>query len=198
MVVGVLALQGCVEPHLRMCARLGIEAMPVRSSRELECVGRLIIPGGESTTMLHLLQVSNLFEPLAAFCQLRPVLGVCAGAILLSDEVVSAINPSRAQRSLHAIPLRAHRNFYGSQRESFEATITVVDDPNQHQVQFIRAPLLEPLNDSVAITGFLGSEGVLFRYRNVLAASFHSELGSDTFLHRQLIELPERWEGALP
>jgi len=197
MIVGVLALQGCVEPHLRMCARLGVEAVPVRSRRELEGVERLIIPGGESTTMLHLLLVSNLFEPLADFCQQRPVLGVCAGAILLANEVVSPTNSSRAQRSLRAIPLRAHRNFYGGQLESFEGTVTVVGDPNQHQVQFIRAPLLEPLDDSVATTGFLGKDGVLFCYRNVLAASFHSELGSDTFLHQQLIELPERRKGDL-
>lgn len=196
MVVGVLALQGCVNPHIRACARLGVDAVPVRSGEELARVERLILPGGESTTMLHLLSISGLFEPLSAFCQTRPVLGVCAGAILLAAEVVSPTHSSRAQRSLRAIPLRAHRNFYGTQRESFEASITVVDDLSEHQVQFIRAPRLEPIDNSVSVIGLLqGGDGVLFRYRNILAASFHSELGSDPFLHRLLLELPERGEG---
>lgn len=189
MAVGILALQGCVEPHHAMFARLGVEAFMVRSLSELERAERLVLPGGESTTMLYLLRLGGLLEPLAAYCRQRPVLGVCAGAILLASEVVS---PSQA--SLAAMPLKAHRNFYGTQRESFEAAISVVDDSSPHEVSFIRAPLLQAIDGSVAPLAFVDKQPVLFRYRNVLAASFHSELGTDPFLHEMLLALPERGE----
>lgn len=189
MAVGILALQGCVEPHRAMFARLGVESFLVRSREELERADRLVLPGGESTTMLHLLRLGGLLEPLAAYCRQRPVLGVCAGAILLASEVVSPSQPS-----LGSLPLKAHRNFYGTQRESFEASIAVVDDPVPHEVAFIRAPLLQPLNATVVPLAFLDTQPVLVRYHNVLAASFHSELGSDSFLHEMLLALPERGE----
>jgi 5'-phosphate synthase pdxT subunit len=130
---------------------------------------------------------------------------VCAGAILLSTEILSNNQSDRAQASLGAIPLRAHRNFYGSQRESFEAIIKVVKEPDsahrsssgdkaqcveQHTVQFIRAPLLEPINGQVTTVAFLGDKGVLFAYKNVLAASFHSELSPDPFLHQLFMSRP--------
>jgi 5'-phosphate synthase pdxT subunit len=159
----------------------------VRSCADLESVERLVLPGGESTTMLHLLRLSNMFEPLAIFCRHRPVLGVCAGAILLATEVVGPSQPSLA-----AIPLRAHRNFYGSQRESFEASITVGDGPTPHVVSFIRAPLLEAIDGRATPEAFLHNQPVLFRYHNVLAASFHSELGNDSFLHEKLLATHDR------
>ncbi len=185
MKVGILALQGCVEPHRAAFERLGLEAMLVRSCADLDRVERLVLPGGESTTMLHLLRISGMFDPLAIFCQHRPVLGVCAGAILLASEVVGPSQPS-----LGAIPLRAHRNFYGSQRESFEASITVSHDQAPHHVSFIRAPLLEAINGEVTPVSFFDKQPVLFRYRNVLAASFHSELGNDLFLHEMFLAIP--------
>lgn len=187
MAVGILALQGCVEPHRAAFARLGVESFAVRSREELDRAERLVLPGGESTTMLHLLRIGGLFEPLAVYCRHRPVLGVCAGAILLASEVVSPMQPSLA-----ALPLKAHRNFYGTQRESFEASVTVVEDPCAHRVSFIRAPLLQGLDAEVLPLAFLNTQPVLFRYRNVLAASFHSELGTDPFLHQMLLALPER------
>lgn len=189
MAVGILALQGCVEPHRAMFARLGVESLLVRSVEELGRAERLVLPGGESTTMLHLLRLGGLFEPLAAYCRRRPVLGVCAGAILLASEVVSPSQPS-----FGAMPLKAHRNFYGTQRESFEASVSVVNGPVAHEVSFIRAPLLQALEGSVTPLAFLDKQAVLFRFHNVLAASFHSELGTDPFLHEMFLALPERGE----
>ena len=111
--VGVLALQGDFEAHGRALARAGAEPVQVRTAEELSAVDGLVIPGGESTTMLKLINYMGLWEPLQVFLERRPVFGTCAGAILLASEV---LNPSQA--SFGAIDLSVERNAYGRQIDS--------------------------------------------------------------------------------
>lgn len=156
--IGVLALQGCIDPHLHMLQRLGCNPIRVTSIEGLKKVDRLILPGGESSTMLRFLthlptsvrtsknapkKPNELFVALQSFCKTNPVWGICAGAILLSKEVE---NP--AQLSLGAIEIKAIRNFYGSQRESFKATIPIKPLGKSLSVDFIRAPKLVPIESA--------------------------------------------------
>jgi 5'-phosphate synthase pdxT subunit len=184
MVVGILALQGCVTPHLAMFRKLAVDASEVRTERDLDAVDRLVLPGGESSTMLKLLITSGLWEPLGEFVRRKPVLGICAGAILLAQEVQSP-----AQPSLGAIPIRAHRNFYGSQLDSFEASFVLAADDSVHSAQFIRAPLLEPLSSDVRVVATCESKPVVFACGTCLASACHTELGSDPVLHQLLLAL---------
>lgn len=153
--IGVLALQGCIDPHLNMLQRLGYSALRVTSMEGLKKVDRLILPGGESSTMIRFLtqlpttartsknaprKPNEFFLALQAFCRTNPVWGICAGSILLSKEVE---NPT--QLSLAAIDIKAIRNFYGSQKESFKATIPIKPLGKSLSVDFIRAPKLVPI-----------------------------------------------------
>jgi 5'-phosphate synthase pdxT subunit len=166
-----------------MYARLGIPTLRVKTAEELASVDRLILPGGESTTMLRFIKLYNMFEPLREFVKQHPTWGICAGSILLAQEV---INP--AQASLGAIDITAHRNFYGSQIDSFVTPIAISLLDKPIEAHFIRAPLL---NDSKHHTGSapletlatLQGQPVFFAQGNVWACSFHVELGSDPRLH---------------
>jgi pyridoxal 5'-phosphate synthase pdxT subunit len=185
MRVGVLALQGCVDPHLTILRNLGVDNVAVRTPEVLQSCERLILPGGESSTMLKLLQRDNLFHELQAFTRTKPVWGICAGAILLAQEVVNPIQPS-----LCALPIRAHRNFYGSQLDSFQTQIAIkLPETRSISVDFIRAPHLEVLDRSVQVLGECDGRAVLLRYKNVLVSAFHTELGTDPFLHQYLLSL---------
>jgi 5'-phosphate synthase pdxT subunit len=191
-IVGVLALQGCVEPHLVMLRAIGAQAMSVRTPGELAQVDRLSMPGGESTTMLKLLVSSGLWEPLREFTKKRPVWGICAGSILLAREVQHP-----AQESLGAINIRAHRNFYGPQTESFSTEVQVKGINHPLAAHFIRAPRLEalppspgrpPVQEVAWVTPGAPSaagekEPVFFVQGHVWACSFHVELGTDPSLH---------------
>lgn len=188
MRIGVLALQGCVDPHLDLIRAVGAEPVRVRTVEELARVERIILPGGESSTMLRLLAASKLEPALADFARTKPVWGICAGAILIAQRVV---HPE--QRSLALIEIEAHRNYYGSQRESFCERIDVPSLKTSLEVDFIRAPKLSPLSPDVEVLGVshaLGEETpVLLRQGAILAASCHVELGSDTTLHRFFAQL---------
>lgn len=184
MAVGVLALQGCIDPHVKMLERLGAEVIKVRLPEDLQKIDRLIMPGGESTTMLTLLDRAALFEPLKAFGKTHPVWGICAGAILAAEKVE---HPD--QRSLGIIPICATRNYYGSQLDSFKARVTVHGLATPLEVDFIRAPLLRPLDSTVLIEATLNGQAIMLRKGLVLTSSFHSELGSDTRLHELFLKL---------
>jgi 5'-phosphate synthase pdxT subunit len=186
MKVGVLALQGCVQQHLYHLHNLGVEPTRVRNEKELIDCERLILPGGESSTILALLHRTNLFEPLKLYCKKNPCWGICAGSILLAQEVINPI-----QDSLNALPIRAQRNFYGSQKDSFKAHIKFAEECalNEMQVDFIRAPKLEVLSDQVKVLSLHSNQQVMLKYRNILATSFHSELGEDSSLHKYFISL---------
>lgn len=192
MKVGILAFQGCIEPHAAMLAGLGAQVRLVRDKQDLSDVERLIIPGGESTTMLRLIDRAELWQPLIEFGSNRPVWGVCAGAILIAREVK---NPE--QKCLGLADFLATRNYYGCQLDSFEAEIEIPVLDRKMQAAFIRAPLLNPISDTCLVLASLpsaqrhsaDSQPVLLRQGNILASAFHPELGSDASLHGLFLEL---------
>lgn len=188
MKVGVLALQGCVDQHIQHLRTCSVDAIKVRTKAELDQVDRLILPGGESSSMLTLLKRTGLWTDLASFVQQKPCWGICAGAILLAQEV---LNPD--QDSLAALPIRAYRNHYGSQIDSFKCKINFCADskissPEKPlEVDFIRAPKLECLSNSCKILATNQGLAVAIQFKDILATSFHSELTADSRLHQFFI-----------
>lgn len=187
--VGILGYQGCIEPHEAIFKRLGVTALRVLSVEDLARVDRLILPGGESTTMLKFLKANNMILAVREFAKKKPVWGICAGAILAAAEVH---NPN--QESLRLLDITAHRNFYGAQTESFttEVAIDFLDEPIE--AHFIRAPLLSPLSNRpesspLEIRAFFNDQPVFFSQGRVWACSFHVELGTDTALHEAFLKL---------
>ena len=181
--VGVLALQGAFALHARALARLGVDAVEVRTPAELARVDALVIPGGESTTMSKLLESQELFDPLAErLAGGMPALGTCAGMILLAREVPDG----RAdQRSFGAVDIAVRRNAFGRQVDSFEADLQVVGLPEApvHAV-FIRAPIVEDVGEGVEILAQVeGGRPVACRQGPVLVTSFHPELSPDLRVH---------------
>src|SRR5215467_8662263 len=167
MQVGVLALQGDFAAHIRALKRLHAAASEVRTPAELDKVDALIIPGGESTTMLKLMADADLVEPIKRFAaQGKPILGTCAGAIVLAHEVS---NPD--QDSLDLIDIGIERNGYGRQVDSFvgEAEMSIAGGPME--AVFIRAPRIRRTGPEVEVLGRIGDEPGLVRQRNILAAT---------------------------
>jgi pyridoxal 5'-phosphate synthase pdxT subunit len=180
--VGVLALQGDFEAHRIALERAGAEAVEVRTAAGLDDVDALVIPGGESTTMLKLLHMENLFAPLAAFGAKKPVFGTCAGAILLASEVMS---PS--QESLGLVDLSVERNAYGRQIDSRIVTLHPERDaglPENLEAVFIRAPIIRRTGKNVRVLARYGNDPVLVEQGRHLIATFHPELSSDVSVHR--------------
>lgn len=187
--VGILGFQGCIEPHEAMLSKLGASHLRVRCPEDLLLVSRLILPGGESTTMLRFISRCGMKPALQSFAQRHPVWGICAGAILMAREVS---NP--AQDSLALMDIAAHRNFYGCQLDSFTAALDVRGIPSPVEAQFIRAPLLSPLAPTAgrpapSVESSLGSQPVLVSQGHLWACSFHVELGSSSALHKRFLSL---------
>lgn len=178
--IGVLALQGDFEAHRRAIERAGGEAVEVRTAADLEAVDGLVIPGGESTTMLKLLDIENLFEPLRKFGETKPIFGTCAGAILLAREVV---NPP--QSSLGLIDLTIERNGYGRQIDSRIAQIDVEGHPSE--AVFIRAPIIRRVGPTVKVLAKYLDDPVLIEQGKHMAATFHPELSASDAIHRRFI-----------
>jgi 5'-phosphate synthase pdxT subunit len=182
--VGVLALQGDVDAHAAALERAGAEAVRVRHPEELDAVEALILPGGESTTIAKGLDRLALYEPLAAFARSgRPLLGTCAGAILLAREV-----ENHAVRSLGLLDAVAVRNAYGTQVDSFSARADAGPYAGLECV-FIRAPRLRRPGPSVEVLARLDGWPVFVRQGNVLATTFHPELTDDARVHRLLLDM---------
>ena len=181
-VVGVLALQGAFDAHERRLAELGATTRQVRTPHDLAGVDALVMPGGESTTMSKLLLSSGLFEAIAARIDTgMPVLGTCAGMILLAREVLDG-RPD--QRSFGAIDVTVRRNGYGRQLDSFEADldVPVLDGRPFHGI-FIRAPKVVRVGEGVEVLAEHDGVPVLLREGPVTVASFHPELAGDGRLH---------------
>ena len=181
--VGVLALQGDFALHARALARCGgtIEVAEVRKPAQLDELDGLIIPGGESTTLLKLMDAWDFVPALEKFHGLgRPIFGTCAGLILVAREVT---NP--AQASLGFIDVGVERNAYGRQRESFEASGTARLDGDSVPVDmvFIRAPRIRRVGQGVETLAEHGGEPVMARQGTVLVATFHPELTDDPTVH---------------
>jgi 5'-phosphate synthase pdxT subunit len=190
--VGVLALQGGFEAHLRALARAGAHARDVRRVAHLGDLDALIVPGGESTTLLNLMADEPWFEALPAFhARGGSLFGTCAGAILLAREVR---HPS--QPSLNLLDAAAERNAYGRQVDSFE---TLLDAPALGGLVpgvFIRAPRLGDLGPRVEVLASREGEPVLVRDGRVWAATFHPELTADPRVHRAFVESVARLRAA--
>jgi 5'-phosphate synthase pdxT subunit len=175
--IGVLALQGDFEAHQRAFERAGAVAVQVRSGEELERVAGLVIPGGESTTMLKLLHIENLLAPLRRFGESKPIFGTCAGAILLARRVT---HPE--QESLSLMDIDVERNGYGRQLDSHVATLDELDGGPLEAV-FIRAPIIRRTGPGVSVLSRYKGDAVLVEEGLHLAATFHPELTGDSRVH---------------
>ena len=185
MRIGVLAIQGDFAAHARAIRRVGANAIEVRRAKDLQALNGLIIPGGETTTMLKFIEEENLVSPITAFARSgKPVFGTCAGAILLAREVR---NP--AQPSLGLIDIAVERNAYGRQVDSFVAEVETTLEGGPLEAVFIRAPKIMKVGGDVQVIGWLKNEPVLVRSGNILAAAFHPELTEDLRTHSLFVEM---------
>lgn len=188
--IGVLALQGDVREHLAALNAVGADSVPVRRHAELDAVDALLIPGGESTTMSHLLRELELIEPLRArLAGGMPAYGSCAGMILLASEIIDAGAQGRAAVPLSGIDMTVRRNAFGRQVDSFEGDVDFagLDDP-VHAV-FIRAPWVERIGPGVEVLAQAAGHPVAVRQEAVLATSFHPEVTGDRRIHRLFVDI---------
>jgi 5'-phosphate synthase pdxT subunit len=191
--IGVLALQGDVREHLAALIAVGADPVPVRRRAELDAVDALLLPGGESTTMSHLLRELELIDPLRArLADGMPAYGSCAGMILLAGEIVDAGADGRAAIPLSGIDMTVRRNAFGRQVDSFEGDVqfTGLDDP-VHAV-FIRAPWVERVGPGVQVLAKAAGHPVAVRQGAVLATSFHPEVTGDRRIHRLFVDIVTR------
>lgn len=179
--IGILALQGDFEAHRKAIEQAGGEPVEVRSAADLAALDALIIPGGESTTMLKLLHGENLFEPLRHFGAQKPIFGTCAGAILLATEV---LNPP--QESLGLIDMSVERNAYGRQIDSRIERIEFEGEPAE--AVFIRAPIIRRVGPEAKVLATYLSAPVVVEQGRHMIATFHPELGRDNRFHKRLVE----------
>jgi pyridoxal 5'-phosphate synthase pdxT subunit len=190
--VAVLALQGDFEAHRKALAEIGVESFEAKRPADLERAEGLIIPGGESTTLWKFFEAEPWEEAFRAFAQTgRPILGTCAGAIVLAREVS---NP--AQRSLSLIDIAVARNAYGRQVDSFLGEVETPSLGEAMPAVFIRAPRILRTGPGVEILATHRGEPVAVRQGNVAAATFHPELTTDRRLHR-LLFAPKEAQGRL-
>lgn len=187
--VGVLALQGDTREHLAALTEAGADAVTVRRAGELAAVDALVIPGGESTTMSHLLRELDLLEPLRE--RLRdgmPAYGSCAGMIMLASEIVDAGVPGREALPLGGLDITVRRNAFGRQVDSFEEDIPFSGlDGTVHAV-FIRAPWVERVGDDVEVLARAAGHPVAVRQGRVFATAFHPEITGDRRVHRLFVQ----------
>ena len=186
MKVGVLALQGAFSRHATLLDRVGVTPVEVRTPGQLADVDALVMPGGESTTMSMLLEISGLREPLAdRLAGGMPVLGTCAGLILLARNVADGRSD---QRSFGVIDIDVRRNGYGRQLDSFEADLDVAGFDLPFHGVFIRAPVVERVGGEVEVLARVEGLAVFCRQGPVTVAAFHPELTGDTRLHERFVE----------
>jgi 5'-phosphate synthase pdxT subunit len=188
--VGVLGLQGDTREHLAALTEAGAEALTVRRRAELESVDALVIPGGESTAMSHLLREFDLLELLRArLADGMPAYGSCAGMILLASEILDAGTPGREALPLGGIDMTVRRNAFGRQVDSFEGDFDFTGlDSSVHAV-FIRAPWVERVGDQVEVLARAGGHPVAVRQGKVLATAFHPEMTGDRRVHKLFVDM---------
>lgn len=182
--IGVLAIQGDYDAHKARLEELGATVVLVKKPEQLDLVDGLVVPGGESSTMLKFLERDNFFEKLRDFVRAKPTFGTCAGAILLAKSVG---NP--AQQSLGVMDIHVRRNAYGRQLESEirEAETTLAGGPLE--MVFIRAPKIEKIGSGVEVLARVDDEPVLVRQGKTMAATFHPELSADNRVHAAFLDL---------
>jgi 5'-phosphate synthase pdxT subunit len=175
MKIGVLAVQGNFREHAAMLRRLGADPVEVRKPEELQRLDGLVIPGGESTTFMRLMRLYGLDEAVREFT--GPVLGTCAGMIVLD------------RAHLGAVDIEVDRNAYGRQVASFEADLVLAGDGEPLRGIFIRAPRVREVGPEVEVLAELDGEPVLLREGRFIVASFHPELTDDTRVHQRFLDL---------
>ena len=177
--IAVLALQGDFAAHRKRLSELGLASFEARKPEQLEGATGLVIPGGESTTLWKFFEHAPWEEALRRFAATgRPVLGTCAGAIVLASEVT---NP--AQRGLALLDATVERNAYGRQVDSFVGTVDAPPLGGSLPAVFIRAPRIRRVGPGVEVLATWRGEPVFVRQQNVLAATFHPELTADSRVH---------------
>ncbi|MGX1694885.1 pyridoxal 5'-phosphate synthase glutaminase subunit PdxT [Microbacterium keratanolyticum] len=185
--VGVLALQGDVREHAALLEGLGAEVTLVRRPAELAAVGGLVIPGGESTTIDKLSRIFGMQQPIReAIADGMPMLGTCAGLIMLADRVVDAIE---GQESFGGLDVTVRRNAFGRQTESFEAEL-VVRELGERPVRaaFIRGPVVESVgSDARALAALADGRVVAVEQGRILGLSFHPEITGETRFHARFL-----------
>ncbi len=180
MTIGVLAVQGGFAAHARVLRRVGAASVLVRTPSDLDGVAGLVLPGGESTAMLHGLARDGLEAPLRSFVRSgRPVLGTCAGLILLAHAVTHPV-----QRSFDALDVDVERNAYGTQLDSFAAIVDAGSVFPELPAVFIRAPRIARVGTAVEVLARVAGDPVLVRSGSTWGATFHPELGDDDRVHR--------------
>jgi pyridoxal 5'-phosphate synthase pdxT subunit len=175
MKIGVLAVQGNFREHSAMLRRLGAEPVEIRKPEEMQGLDGLVIPGGESTTFMRLMQLYGLDEAVRAFE--GPMLGTCAGMIVLD------------RGHLGAVDIEVDRNAYGRQVASFEADLELAGEREPLRGVFIRAPRVREVGPEVEVLAELDGEPVLLREGRFIVASFHPELTDDTRVHQLFLDL---------
>jgi 5'-phosphate synthase pdxT subunit len=172
--IGVLAVQGNFREHGAMLRSLGADVVEVRKPEQLAGLDGLVIPGGESTTFMRLMQLYGLDDAIKSFG--RPVFGTCAGMIVLDRD------------HLGLVDIRVRRNAFGRQAASFETDLDVAGEKESLRAIFIRAPWIEEVGPGVEVLAEVDGHPVLARDGQYLVASFHPELTGDTRLHELFLE----------
>jgi 5'-phosphate synthase pdxT subunit len=185
--VGVLALQGDFEAHGKALERAGADPIEVRTAGQLGDLDGLIIPGGESSTMLKLIREENLFEPLQQFGQSKPIFGTCAGAILLAKRVSRPL-----QDSLRLMDIDVERNAYGRQLDSRIVHLKPEGADRDLEAVFIRAPIIRRVGQAAKVLARYQDDPVLVEHGRHMVATFHPELTADSSIHEMFLDKIER------
>jgi 5'-phosphate synthase pdxT subunit len=183
-IIGVLALQGAFDVHAKRLTALGANTLLIRKPEQLATLDALVLPGGESSTFLWHLERSGFYDALNAFVHTKPVFGTCAGCILLARDVT---NPP--QRSFAALDITVERNAYGRQNDSAILTEPTSLPGGPLEMVFIRAPRISRLGPGIETLATRNGSPTLIRQGNILAATFHPELTSDTRVHQLFLDI---------
>ncbi|MBO8138993.1 MAG: pyridoxal 5'-phosphate synthase glutaminase subunit PdxT [Thermosipho sp. (in: Bacteria)] len=185
MKIGVSGIQGDFREHKLILEKLGVETLVVRKPNELDMVDALIIPGGESTTMIRIMKMTGFYETLRSKIEKGfPVFGTCAGMIVLSKEVVNF-----PQDSLKVIDIKVERNAYGRQVDSFETDVKLKFSQAPFRAIFIRAPKVVECGNDVEVLSEYENSPILLRQGKILVASFHPELTDDIRIHKYFVDM---------
>ena len=184
--IGILGLQGDYAAHGKMLDALDVDSRVVKKPKQLAEIDGLIFPGGESTTLIKLMDSWGWWDPLVDFAAQKPIFGTCAGMILLAKSVS---NPP--QQSLGLIDIDVERNSYGRQVDSFEGigAFGANGQTREMPMIFIRAPRIAQLGEGVEALAECRGDVVMARQNNILVASFHPELTDDLSVHRYFVEM---------
>lgn len=187
MKIGVLALQGAVSEHLHLLKQLGVDAIAVKRTNELNDLDGIILPGGESTTMGRLMRIYGFIDALKGFHhEGKPIYGTCAGLILLAKKI-------RGEEGSHLglMDIEVERNAFGRQRESFEAELMIPGVAANFPAVFIRAPYVTEVYGEARVLAKYDDKIVAVEEGNLLATSFHPELTEDDRIHRYFLQKVE-------